>query len=147
MVRGAINHLNEIVNPESLDNDYVKGMARRDLKLAKCGQGFHVSGFLDQVPGAQFAAWLKAKSAPVNDGDDRAPADRRVDEFAHLLNTHTDTATDGGSAEGDSGKSAETPPGGDVDAGDESPAGAASTTGCATTRTRRSGDVAAASRC
>ena len=90
LVREAINHLYELVHPDKLDDDYAKGMNKRDLRAAKCGDGWHVSGFLDPVTGTKFSNWLKAASRAESDGDDRSPADRRVDAFGRLLDNSDD---------------------------------------------------------
>lgn len=87
VLRDTISQLHEVLHPEELDKKYAAGMERKDLKATKCGEGFHVSGFLDIVSGAKFSAWLKDVSGPEYDGDDRSPAQRRVDAFCRVFET------------------------------------------------------------
>jgi len=84
-LRAMITQLHEVLHPDELDDKYARGMERKDLKATKCGEGYHVSGFLDILSGAKFAAWLKDVSGPEYDGDDRTPAQRRVDAFCRLF--------------------------------------------------------------
>ncbi|MDN5855953.1 MAG: 13E12 repeat family protein, partial [Actinomycetia bacterium] len=93
VLREAISYLHEVLHPDDLDDKYAKGMERRDIKVAKCGQGWHLTGFLDQEVGAKFNEWLKTVSRPECEGDDRTPAGRRVDAFDRLLDT-PDTPAD-----------------------------------------------------
>lgn len=95
VLRELISELHAVVHPEDLDDKYAKGMNRRDITAAKCGEGWHVTGFLDAVAGTKFHEFLKAASAPEGEGDDRAPSDRRVDGLEHLLDNAADnTAAD-----------------------------------------------------
>ncbi|WP_170224742.1 HNH endonuclease signature motif containing protein [Mumia flava] len=71
--------------PERLDDRWATGMEKHDLTLAKCGDGWHLAGYLDIATGARVASWLKAASAPRGEDDDRSPARRRVDAFGDLV--------------------------------------------------------------
>ena len=113
-LRAMITQLHEILHPDDLDDKYARGMERRDLKATRCGTGYHVSGFLDIIAGAKFAAWLKDVSTPVYDGDDRSPAQRRVDAFCAVFEqaptlidqqTHRDDQTDGNGGQPETGES------------------------------------------
>lgn len=84
-LRQTIEHLDAVVHPDKLNDDYAKGMDKRDVKLARCGDGWHLSGFLDQLVGTKLATFLKGVAKPEHDGDDRAPSDRRVDALGRLL--------------------------------------------------------------
>ncbi|MDN5856534.1 MAG: HNH endonuclease, partial [Actinomycetia bacterium] len=86
-LKDTITRLHEVLHPEELDKKYAAGMERKDLKATKCGDGYHVSGFLDIISGAKFTAWLKDVSGPEYDGDDRSPAQRRVDAFCRVFET------------------------------------------------------------
>ena len=93
VLREAVSYLHEVLHPDDLDDKYAKGMDRADIKAAKCGQGWHLSGFLPQHVGVKLNEWLKAASAPEGDGDDRAPSQRRIDAFERLLDgAETDPA-------------------------------------------------------
>ena len=93
VLRAMISYLHEVVHPEDLDDKYAKGMERADVKTAKCGKGWHVTGFLPQHVGAKLCEWLKAVSHPESEGDDRAPSARRVDAFEALLDSFNDGAS------------------------------------------------------
>ena len=90
VLREAISYLHEVLHPEDLDDKYAKGMDRADLKAAKCGDGWHVTGFLPQHVGAKLNEWLKIVSHPECEGDDRAPSARRVDGLEQLLDRFND---------------------------------------------------------
>lgn len=74
----------EVAHPEELDRAYVAGMDKHDLTIARCGEGYHVNGFLDAVSGSRFKTWLTAASAPRGADDVRTPAQRRVDALGDL---------------------------------------------------------------
>ncbi len=74
----------ETAHPEELDRAYAAGMEKHDLTIARCGEGFHVNGFLDTVAGARLKTWLTAASAPRGSDDSRTPAQRRVDAIGDL---------------------------------------------------------------
>ncbi|WP_370615937.1 HNH endonuclease signature motif containing protein [Mumia sp. Pv 4-285] len=74
----------EVAHPEELDRAYAAGMDKHDLTVARCGEGFHVNGFLDAVSGTRFKTWLTAASAPRGSDDARTPAQRRVDAVGDL---------------------------------------------------------------
>src|SRR5699024_10995212 len=85
VLRELISELHAVIHPDDLDDKYAKGMDRADIKAAKCGQGWHLSGFLPQHVGVKLNEWLRSVSAPEGDGDNRAPSQRRVDGLARLL--------------------------------------------------------------
>jgi|SRR5690625_4409450 len=122
VLRELITELHAVLYPDDLDDKYAKGMNRRDIMAAKCGSGWHVSGFLDAVAGAKFHEFLKSVSAPACESDDRAPSDRRVDGLEQLL----DNAGNSGNADNDppdasaSGASAE-PASGEPTSGESVP--------------------------
>lgn len=94
VLRALITRIHQVLHPEDLDDKYARGMDRQDLSASKCGDGWHITGFLPQHVGAKFHAWLKAVSAAEYEGDDRPPSARRVDAFGRLLDTQTDTAAE-----------------------------------------------------
>jgi len=82
-----VRHLRFRLFPDDLDKAYLDGMARRDLKLSKTLGGWHLTGFLDIEVGAMLDAVLRNLSVPRDAGDDRSPADRRMDGLEQLLKT------------------------------------------------------------
>lgn len=113
VLREAISYLHAVLHPDDLDDKYAKGMDRADIKAAKCGDGWHLSGFLRQHVGAKLNEWLKVVSRPECDGDDRAPSARRVDGLENLLDRFnedsehrsqgTDAGVDGSADSADAG--------------------------------------------
>jgi hypothetical protein len=80
-----IRHLRDRLFPDDLDKAYLDGMDRRDLKLSKTLGGWHLTGFLDIEVGAMLDALLRNLSVPRQAGDDRKPADRRMDGLESFL--------------------------------------------------------------
>ena len=80
-----VRHLRFRLFPDDLDKAYLDGMARRDVKLSKTLGGWHLTGFLDIEAGAMLDTVLRNLSAPRQAGDDRSPADRRMDGLEQLL--------------------------------------------------------------
>ena len=83
-LRAQLDHLVEVSHPEDLDRAYAAGMDKHDLQIARCGEGFHVTGFLDVVNGTRLVTWLTAAAAPRDADDTRSPAQRRVDAVGDL---------------------------------------------------------------
>jgi len=71
--------------PDDLDKAYLDGMAKRDIKLSKTLGGWHLTGFLDIEVGAMLDTVLRNLSVPRDAGDDRSPADRRMDGLELFL--------------------------------------------------------------
>src|SRR5699024_9978556 len=92
VLRELISGLHAVIHPDDLDDKYAKGMDRADIKTAKCGQGWHLSGFLPQHVGVKLNEWLRSVSAPEGDGDNRAPSQRRADGLERLLDGADDRA-------------------------------------------------------
>lgn len=80
-----IRHLRYRLFPDDLDHAYLDGMARRDFKLSKTIGGWHLTGFLDIETGAMLDTVRRNLSVPRDAGDDRPPADRRMDGLKVLL--------------------------------------------------------------
>ncbi|HUS20795.1 MAG TPA: DUF222 domain-containing protein [Aeromicrobium sp.] len=80
-----VRHLRFRLFPDDLDQAYLDGMARRDFKLSKTLGGWHLTGFLDIEVGAMLDTVLRNLSVPRDAGDDRTPADRRMDGLEQLL--------------------------------------------------------------
>lgn len=84
-LRVAMRTLREAVYPDSLDQQWIDGMAREDINLNPVPDGFHVNGFLNSTTGAKFKTLLQSLSAPMGADDPRSPAQRRVDGLDTLL--------------------------------------------------------------
>lgn len=84
-LRRVVRRAKAIQHPESLDEAWLKGMARRDIKLAQTTDGWHVSGFLSIDVGAKFKAVLQSMSVPRESGDTRTASERRCDGLDELL--------------------------------------------------------------
>lgn len=71
VLKGLVDQLVDVVDPERLDQDYDRGGQNR--QLARCGDGLHVTGFLGVSTGVAFKAWLDSAAAPSDADDSRAP--------------------------------------------------------------------------
>jgi hypothetical protein len=80
-----VRHLRFRLFPDDLDKAYLDGMDRRDFKLSKTLGGWHLTGFLDIEVGAMLDTVLRNLSVPRGAGDDRSPADRRMDGLEQFL--------------------------------------------------------------
>lgn len=84
-LRPVMQALREAVYPDSLDQQWINGMAREDINLSAVPDGFHVHGFLNSTTGVKFKTLLQSLSAPAGPNDPRTPAQRRVDGLDTLL--------------------------------------------------------------
>ncbi|WP_370618394.1 HNH endonuclease [Mumia sp. Pv 4-285] len=105
-LRKAIDRVDQLVRPERAVKAWEDGMDKRDIKLARAGEGFHLTGFLDVELGARLRSFLIAASSPRSQGeceatddadrggrkDRRTAAQRRADALSELL----DVAAAGG---------------------------------------------------
>ena len=80
-----IRHLRFRLFPDDLDKAYLDGMAKRDIKLSKTLGGWHLTGFLDIEVGAMLDTVMGNLSVPRQAGDDRTPAERRMDGLEVFL--------------------------------------------------------------
>ncbi len=74
-----VRQVRDVIHADDLDQAWLRGMARRDIKVVRCGDGWHVTGFLDIEAGAKLKAVLANLSVPRDADDTRAPAERRMD--------------------------------------------------------------------
>jgi len=74
-----VREVRDIVHPDDLDKAWRKGMDKRDIRLAKTFDGWHVTGFLDIETGAMLNTILRNVSVPRDAQDDRVPSQRRMD--------------------------------------------------------------------
>jgi hypothetical protein len=77
--------LRAVVNPDELDDAYLRGMDKADIQCHQLPDGFHVTGHLPADVGAKFKLFLAAVSVPRDGADLRTNAERRVDGFDELL--------------------------------------------------------------
>jgi len=84
-LKKLVRRAKAIQHPESLDEAWISGMDRRDIRLAKTFDGWHVTGFLPIHVGAQLHAVLESLSVPGAAGDDRTASERRCDGLEELL--------------------------------------------------------------
>src|SRR5690606_21698181 len=71
--------------PDDLDQAWLDGMDKEDLKLVRCGDGFNVTGFLGATTGAQLKAVLDSLTKPREAGDERRASERRCAGLSALL--------------------------------------------------------------
>lgn len=63
---------------------WANGMDKRDLSLSRCGDGYHLSGFLDIVTGRWSRPGWTPQQHPEAE-DDRAPSQRRLYALGNLV--------------------------------------------------------------
>jgi hypothetical protein len=76
-----------VIHGDDLDKAWLRGMAKRDITISRCGDGWHLTGFLDVTTGAKLKTILTNLSVPRDAGDDRAPAERRMDALDDICTT------------------------------------------------------------
>ncbi len=87
VLRDATRKLREAVYPDSLDQQWINGMAREDINVTAVPDGFHVNGFLNSTTGAKLKKVLRSLTAPAGANDPRTAAQRRVDGLETLLDS------------------------------------------------------------
>ncbi|GAA0189378.1 hypothetical protein GCM10008944_00550 [Cytobacillus oceanisediminis] len=90
-VRKAVKKLRDATHPDDLDEAWIKGMAKHDIKLSRVGEGFHLTGFLPFDTGTKFKTVLDSLSAPTCAEDDRPVNERRVTALDQLLTSILET--------------------------------------------------------
>lgn len=93
LVMEKIRSLRAAVFPEELDQAWVDGMAKRDVRVLQTFDGWVLTGFLDIETGATFKLVLDSLSVPRDADDDRGAAERRVDGLAELCRGVLDSGT------------------------------------------------------
>ncbi|WP_068123752.1 HNH endonuclease signature motif containing protein, partial [Nocardioides massiliensis] len=73
------------LHPDDLDQAWLDGMDKEDLKLVRCGDGYNVTGFLGATTGAQLKAVLDSLTKPREAGDERTASERRCAGLSALL--------------------------------------------------------------
>ena len=79
-----VRQIRDITHPDDLDAAWLKGMDKRDIRLARTTEGWHLTGFLDIETGAKLNAILTNLSVPRDAQDDRAPSTRRMDALDRI---------------------------------------------------------------
>ena len=83
-LHAKIREIRDVLHADDLDQAWLKGMDKRDIRLAKTAEGWHVTGFLDIETGAKLNTILRNLSAPRDADDQRSPSDRRMDALDGL---------------------------------------------------------------
>ena len=86
-LHAKVRQIRAVMHPDDLDEAWLKGTDKRDIRLAKTAEGWHVTGFLDIETGAKLNTILRNLSV-LRDADvDRAPSARRMDALDDLCTT------------------------------------------------------------
>jgi hypothetical protein len=83
-VRQTIIKIRDTLDPDAADAAYVHALERRDVTIAKAGDGYVLGGFLPPETGVMFQQVMYAASKPTDAGDDRTAGQRRVDGLHEL---------------------------------------------------------------
>ena len=84
-IREAVRKIRAAAHPDDLDEAWIKGMAKHDIKLNPVLDGYHLTGFLPFDTGAKLKTLLQSLSAPTCAEDDRPVNVRRVTALDALL--------------------------------------------------------------
>jgi hypothetical protein len=80
-----LRHARDQLHEDKLDEAWLNGMDKEDLRCTPTAGGYDVGGFFGPDLGAKFAAFQKSASAPRDADDDRTPAERRIEAFDAML--------------------------------------------------------------
>jgi len=80
-----VRDIRDTLHADDLDQAWLKGMDKRDIRLARTTEGWHLTGFLDIETGSKFQAILKSLSVPRTADDERAPSTRRMEALDDIL--------------------------------------------------------------
>ncbi len=86
-IRSAVKKLRDAAHPDDLDEAWIKGMSKHDIKINRVLDGFHLAGFLPADIGANFRTVLQSLSAPTCAEDDRPINVRRITALDQLLSS------------------------------------------------------------
>ncbi|WP_068124180.1 DUF222 domain-containing protein, partial [Nocardioides massiliensis] len=81
----VVREMRARLHPDELDQAWLDGMDKEDLKLVRCGDGYNVTGFLGATTGAQLKAVLDSLTKPREAGDERSASERRCAGLSALL--------------------------------------------------------------
>jgi hypothetical protein len=79
-----VRQVRDVAHPDDLDRAWLKGMDKRDIRLARTSEGWHLTGFLDTETGAKLDTIVKNLSVPRDAGDVRSPSQRRMDSLDQI---------------------------------------------------------------
>lgn len=82
-----VRQVRDVAHPDDLDKAWLDGMDKRDIRLARTTDGWHLTGFLDIETGAKLNTILKNLSVPRDADDERVPAKRRMDALDQICTT------------------------------------------------------------
>ena len=82
-----VRQVRDVAHPDDLDRAWLKGMDKRDIRLSKTSEGWHLTGFLDIETGAKLDTILRNLSVPRDAQDDRPPSQRRMDSLDQICTT------------------------------------------------------------
>jgi len=86
-LHAKVRQIRAVLHPDDLDEAWRKGMDKRDIRLARTDEGWHVTGFLDVETGAKLNTILKNLSVPRDADDDRSPSERRMGALDDICTT------------------------------------------------------------
>ncbi|WP_344197655.1 HNH endonuclease [Aeromicrobium alkaliterrae] len=86
-LRDVARELRVAIHPDELEQAWIKGMAKRDIRITTVPEGWHLSGFLDVATGAKLKAILDSLSVPREADDQRTAAERRIEGLSQLLDS------------------------------------------------------------
>ena len=78
-LHSKIREVRDVLHADDLDDAWLSGMDKRDIRLAKTTEGWHVTGFLDIETGAKLNTILQNLSVPRDADEQRSPSERRMD--------------------------------------------------------------------
>jgi len=85
-----VREVRDVVHPDDLDQAWLKGMDKRDIRLARTSEGWHLTGFLDIATGAKLNTIVRNMSVPRDADDHRAPSERRMDALDEICTSVLD---------------------------------------------------------
>jgi hypothetical protein len=86
-LHARVRQIRAVLHPDDLDEAWRKGMDKRDIRLARTDEGWHLTGFLDIETGAKLNTILKNLSVPRDADDDRSPSERRMGALDDICTT------------------------------------------------------------
>ena len=85
--REAVKKIRDAAHPDDLDEAWIKGMSKHDIKISPVADGYHVTGFLPFDTGTKLKTLLQSLSAPTCAEDDRPVNVRRITALDQLLSS------------------------------------------------------------
>ena len=82
-----VRQVRAIAHPDDLEEAWLKGMDKRDIRLAKTAEGWQLTGFLDIETGAKLKTILTNLSVPRDADDQRTPSERRMGALDDICTT------------------------------------------------------------